>query len=308
MPDVRDRPFPAAWGFDGFQDVRLNKVFTLSWQISIARRPTYWDSSGQYFLYYADSEQRWAICPAFQRGENLLHDVQAGRNRGLAFEEDGLGIWSEYSEMEKAWTTRQLTLTRCTGHSLPSEGGRLAQRVLPSVDSNGKTAKVDLVERRLVAYRVPTPRKFLEENPQVQEILLVRGPLTAKLLVRTRAATGAGAAVDVGRRLLPVCKVDTIRPIGATQFCNLRGESRQCKRRSLVGGAEDVMFDLHRAVANGAQSATSPTSHLAPVRGMESEAAALKDPLSWKVAEKGAKPKRKVAGEAHTAPAGKRQR
>mmetsp|Transcript_52265 Transcript_52265/g.150513 ORF Transcript_52265/g.150513 Transcript_52265/m.150513 type:complete len:286 (+) Transcript_52265:119-976(+) len=221
----------AAFRIEGFADPRLNQLYMINPQIRIGEQPTYWDPAGDCFMYYQHIKecQCWAICLAFDSGKNLLHEVQAGSLRGLAFElfESGFETWSEYSEKEESWTTRRLSIAPAVPHA-PSAA------VAPPTDGTSTAAPASSAEAdgdKTAVHRVPMHTKFLQENPHVEEVVLIKGTSYAKVLVRFRGARSAADAAEVGRRLLPGRREpDAIDSVPRAHFCNVRQECHLRRR------------------------------------------------------------------------------
>mmetsp|Transcript_75095 Transcript_75095/g.207958 ORF Transcript_75095/g.207958 Transcript_75095/m.207958 type:complete len:268 (+) Transcript_75095:69-872(+) len=225
----------AAFRIDGFKDARLNQVYMINPQIRIGEQPTFWDPAGDCFMYYQHIEECrcWAICLAFDAGRNMLHEVQAGSLRGLAFElyEFGFESWSEYSEAEDSWTTQRLRITPLSTPHGPAMLQTSSAVATPSTDCTS-TPEADAAAHR---------RRFLQEHPHVEEVLLVRGAASAKLLLRFRGARSAGEAAEVGRRLLRGRREDAVEAVPAARFSALRSECQRRRRDSMgSAGAEEA--------------------------------------------------------------------
>jgi len=224
-------PPAATFRVEGFSDPRLNQQFAVNHHIRIGGQPTYWDSTGSCFMYFQHvSECRcWAICPAFDEGRNLLHDVQVGNLRGLAFEmyDEGFAVWCEYSESEDAWSKRRVIVT-----PVPAPG-----MDVPAFSPSAASAQAHLSEAKQ-AVRSSLPNKLLQDNPHVEEIVLVKGQRSVKVLVRFNSARNAADAVEVGRQLLRGGKIDRVQATPMAQFSNFRQESQQRRRATQTQAVE----------------------------------------------------------------------
>lgn len=69
--------------FHGFAMKELNTRYFLRATEIIQGRPSYWDSSGVYFIYWQQSTQRWAICDL-----KCLEAVKGGQCPGWAYRAD----------------------------------------------------------------------------------------------------------------------------------------------------------------------------------------------------------------------------
>mmetsp|Transcript_89849 Transcript_89849/g.159840 ORF Transcript_89849/g.159840 Transcript_89849/m.159840 type:complete len:409 (+) Transcript_89849:30-1256(+) len=98
--------FASGFEISGFRTTSLNVSYGLNLAACIGGKPTYWDLATLLFMYFQMEEQRWAICPIQDEGEDVFSSVVQGRPRGIAFQEK-TGQWSEFSE--GAWVQTTVT-------------------------------------------------------------------------------------------------------------------------------------------------------------------------------------------------------
>lgn len=239
---INDNRFPTTWTFQGFVDQRLNQSFNINSQIQMGNRPTFWDKKGDLFMYWQPDERRWVLCPAFDEGEDVLSDVKRGTKRGLAFEEEDVGSWSEYSESAKTWTVRRIQTTVSpdlvkSTEEFPRDEVLTARRRSDAIGSDGLAAVRVRVGGNGAAGEkkrgriLPDTKKILAENPDVAELILLKGKGKAKLLIRFRGAHDAEAAARISKQLLQGCNPKALDPIGAAQFCKLRASCEKTTRK-----------------------------------------------------------------------------
>jgi len=95
--------------FSGFRKAEINTQFTERSEEEVQGKPTFWDASGTYFIYWQQSHKRWAIC------DNIsLSLAQSGLAPGWAYRKDSQHFTKASSWMEvwgKDWV---LTTAVCT--------------------------------------------------------------------------------------------------------------------------------------------------------------------------------------------------
>jgi len=95
--DGTDHLRTTAYDHSGFRRHLLNCTYFADQAMFINGRRTFWDESHSVFMYWQSNAQRWAICQRWQHGQDLLKEVQRGRDLGWAYMRSP-GSWREFSE------------------------------------------------------------------------------------------------------------------------------------------------------------------------------------------------------------------
>lgn len=117
---LQPQPFKAAVDtviIEGFRTKMLNTTYLLDPDILIGGRATYWDQGRRLFMYYQESQQRWAISNHdLAGGDDALLDAKRGGLRGWATEvQKGGRVWQEFCGRE--WLTVELRINKlCLGN------------------------------------------------------------------------------------------------------------------------------------------------------------------------------------------------
>ncbi|CAE8658878.1 unnamed protein product, partial [Polarella glacialis] len=173
---------PEEFQFDGFRNKQFNVVFRARPHAQVNGRQTYWDETGEQFVYYQQDRMGWALCPRkdADTGEDLFVSIQQrGLTRGLAFEEERPGVWQEY--LQGKWVKTDLVRCRkaeprnddrgrvaTVGRRENSEGLKSGRpKVSSAGNSTSRSSKVAVPPSG--AASVAEMKRLLEADPDVEE-------------------------------------------------------------------------------------------------------------------------------------------
>jgi len=122
--------------FAGFGKTELNTTYAERPEEQIQGKETYWDPSGEYFLYFQSSMQRWAVCD-----KASLSAAQSGLSPGWAYRTDSSHFAKTSGWMEawgRDWQEAKVTCTVLEGSikEFVLEGLRKAKEELREEDED----------------------------------------------------------------------------------------------------------------------------------------------------------------------------
>lgn len=203
-------PLPALFQLKGFHESQFNGIFRVRPDVQVANRPTHWDETGSFFIYFQAQECTWALCPVVDDGQDMVRAAQQGSRRGFAIQKAGAkGLWQEF--MRGAWEDRTVLLRSLAPLAQLAKEDRLEEE-------RGDTAQALLLRVRQ-----------LWQDCEGVEVVLVREGSTARLAIRFTGDRRAQEAAVIGRCLLPSLVPKAIAPVGAETFRSLRSESAGCR-------------------------------------------------------------------------------
>lgn len=95
---VSDAPQLEVVDIEGFRRLELNARYTIRNEFVLNGKPSYWDATGKYFVYWQVPLKRWGIC-----GRRHLEVVKKGQCLGCACQLDQVHLsiparWAEYAD------------------------------------------------------------------------------------------------------------------------------------------------------------------------------------------------------------------